>query len=122
MVTALVITLLFAAQPGDFNDYLGEVRKRIEAKWQYPAKSDKLQATVKFTLDRAGRVTQLTVTKSSGNKNFDDSVLDAVRSATPFGSLITILKKSETRNVELTFRRKSVAIEGAKSAPVPKKP
>ncbi len=126
MVMCLVLTLLFAAQPADYNEYLAHVRKRVEATWKYPAKSDDLQATVKFTLDRAGRVTELTITTSSGRKNFDDSVLEAVRGATPFGSLITVLKKSETREVELSFKRKSVVIEDPKAASpstaVPKKP
>jgi TonB family protein len=126
MLTPLALALLLAAVPDDFREYLDQIRKRIESNWKYPANSDDLQATVRFNLDRAGRVSELKVTKPSGRNNFDDSVLDAVRTATPFPSLITVLKKSEVREVEMTFRRKSVVIEEPKgitpSTPVPKKP
>ena len=125
-MTSLALALLLAAVPDDFRAYLDQVRKRVESNWKYPADSDDLQATVRFNLDRAGRVSELKATKSSGRKNFDESVLDAVRTATPFPSLITVLKKSEVREVEMTFRRKSVVIEEPKaitpSKPVPKKP
>ena len=123
---ALALSLLFAAVPDDFRAYLDEVRKRVQSSWKYPANSDNLQATVSFNLDRAGRVSELKVTKSSGQKPFDESVLDAVRAATPFPSLITILKKSEAKEIEMLFRRKTVLVEEpraiAPSKPVPKKP
>jgi TolA protein len=123
---SLALALLLAAAPDDFQQYLDQIRKRIESNWKYPANSDDLQATVKFNLDRAGRVAELKIVKSSGRKNFDESVLDAVRAATPFPSLITMLKKSEVREVEMTFKRKSVVIEAPKattpSKPLPKKP
>jgi TonB family protein len=126
MMISLALALLLAAVPDDFRTYLDQVRKRVESNWKYPPNSDDLQATVKFNLDRAGRVAELKVTKPSGRKNFDESILDAVRTATPFPSLITVLKKSEVREVEMTFRRKSVVIEEPKgiapSTPVPKKP
>jgi TonB family protein len=126
MMISLALALLLAAVPDDFRTYLDQVRKRVESNWKYPPNSDDLQATVKFNLDRAGRIAELKVTKPSGRKNFDESILDAVRTATPFPSLITVLKKSEVREVEMTFRRKSVVIEEPKGitppTPVPKKP
>lgn len=121
MMIAFTLALLLAAAPDDFRSYLDQVGKRIESNWKYPAGSDALRATVKFNLDRAGRVSELKITKPSGRKNFDESVLDAVRTATPFPSLITILKKSEVREVEMTFQRKSVVIEEP-NAPTPSKP
>ena len=114
MMVSLALALLLAAAQQDFDDYLEQIRKRVESTWKYPLKSDNLQGTVKFNLDRAGRVSELTLTKSSGRKDFDESVLEAVRGATPFPSLITILKKSEVRAVEMTFKSKSVVIEGPK--------
>ena len=81
MMIALVLGLLLAAAPDDFRAYLDQVRKRVESNWKYPANSDDLQATVRFNLDRAGRVSELKVTKSSGRKTFDESILDAVRAA-----------------------------------------
>ena len=126
MMIALVLGLLLAAAPDDFRAYLDQVRKRVESNWKYPANSDDLQATVRFNLDRAGRVSELKVTKSSGRKTFDESILEAVRAATPFPSLITVLKKSDVKEVEMIFRRKSVVVEEPKaiapSKPIPKKP
>lgn len=115
MIVSLALALLLAAAPEDFQEYLDQIRKRVESTWKYPVKSDNLQGTVKFNLDRAGRVSELTLTKSSGRKDFDESVLEAVRGATPFPSLIKILKKSEVKAVEMTFKRKAVIIEEPKS-------
>jgi TonB family protein len=123
---SLALALLLASAPDNFQQYLEQIRQRVESNWKYPANADDLQATVKFNLDRAGRVSELKIVKSTGRKHFDESVLDAVRAATPFPSLITMLKKSEVREVEMTFKRKAVVIEDAKattpSKPVPKKP
>jgi TonB family protein len=83
-MVCFTLALLLAAMPDDFRTYLDQARKRVESSWKYPAGSDALQATVKFNLDRAGGVSELKVTKPSGRKNFDESVLDAIRTATPF--------------------------------------
>jgi TonB family protein len=106
---ALALALLFAAAPADFDQYLDEMRKRVESRWKQPPKSENLHAAVKFNLDRAGRVSELELAKSSGRKEFDASVLEAVRSSSPFPPLLSILKKSEVREVEMNFKGKSVA-------------
>jgi hypothetical protein len=62
MIVSLALALLLAAAPEDFHEYLDQVRKRVESTWNYPDKSDNLQGTVKFNLDRAGRVSELTLT------------------------------------------------------------
>jgi TonB family protein len=112
----LALALLLAAGQDDFQQYLEQIRKRVESTWKSPAKSANLRSTVKFNLDRAGRVSELKIAKPSGRKDFDESVLEAVRGATPFPSLIKILKKSEVREVEMTFTRKTVMIEEPKAA------
>lgn len=126
MMMSLAVALLLAAAQADYNEYLDQIRKRVESTWNYPARSENLQATVKFNLDRAGRVSELRITKSSGRDNFDASVLEAVIGATPFPPLVAILKRSEVREVEMIFKRKSVLIEEPKPPaplqPVPKKP
>ena len=125
MMISLALSLLLAAAPADFNQYLDEIRKRVESRWKYPPKSENLQATVKFSLDRAARVSELRIIKSSGRDAFDASVLEAVREATPFPPLLLILKKSEVRDVEMTFKRKAVVVGESKppsSKSVPKRP
>jgi TonB family protein len=116
-VVSLALALLLAAAPADFAQYLEQIRGRVQSVWKYPAKSESLQATVKFNLDRPGRITELEITKPSGRKDFDASVLEAVRSATPFPPLLSILKKSEVREVRMTFKGKSVLIEPKPAAP-----
>lgn len=108
---SLALALLFAAAPADFDQYLDEMRKRVESKWKYAAQSENLQAAVKFNLDRAGRVSELEITKSSGRKEFDTSALEAVRSSSPFPPLLSILKKSEVREIEMRFKGKSVVVQ-----------
>jgi len=107
----LVLVLLLAASQPEFDQYLEQARKRVEANWKYPGKSENLQAAVKFNLDRAGRVSDLELTSSSGRKEFDASVLEAVRSASPFPPLVSILKKSEVREVQMNFKGKSVVVQ-----------
>lgn len=105
-----VLLSLLAAAAATFEQYLEDVRKRVESSWKPPAKSANLQSTVRFTLDRAGRVSDLKLTKSSGDPRFDEAALQAVRANTPFPSLVLIFKRSETREIEITFKRKELSI------------
>jgi TonB family protein len=119
-VLSLALALLLAAAAADFDQYLDQIRDRVQSTWKYPAKSDSLQTTVKFNIDRAGRITDLEITRPSARKDFDASVLEAVRSATPFPPLLSILKKSEVREVGMTFKGKSVVIDAPKPAALKK--
>jgi TonB family protein len=87
--------------------YLDQLRRRVESVWKYPNGSDNLQATVKFDLNRSGYVSDVVITKSSGRDDFDASVLQAVKSATPFPPIPDdLMRKAEGRKVEMTFSRK----------------
>jgi TonB family protein len=121
-MVSLTLALLLAAAQGDFDEYLDQARKRVESVWKYPDKAENLQATVRFNLDRAGRVSELKISKPSGRDDFDTSALEAVRKSSPFPPLLSILKRSETREVEMSFRRKSVTIEEPKPAGSQKAP
>ena len=111
---SLALALLMAAAPADLDQYLDQIRGRVQSAWKQPAKSESLQATVRFNLDRAGRITDLEIAKSSGRKDFDASVLEAVRSGSPFPPLLSILKRSETREIEMSFKGKSVVVQKPK--------
>jgi TonB family protein len=115
-MVSLALAFLLAGAQADFDQYLDQAKKRVESMWKYPAKSENLQATVKFNLDRAGRVSELKITRSSGRDDFDTSALEAVRKSSPFPPLLSILKRSETREVEMNFRQKAVTIEAPKPA------
>jgi protein TonB len=81
--------------------YRAEVAARLAQKRFYPnaARRDRLtgRATVSFTLNASGRVTEARVVRSAGSRILDDAALEMVRRAAPYppiprglGSTITI--------------------------------
>jgi TonB family protein len=107
--------------------YLDQLRRRVEAVWRYPNHSENLQATVKFNLDRAGYISDLLITKSSGRDDFDLSVLQAIKTASPFPPIPEhLMQNTELRKVEMTFSRKFQEPELLKKqkpkSPAPRRP
>jgi protein TonB len=68
--------------------YQTTVRRRLERYKKYPpvARSGRMEgtATVRFTLNRSGRVVQSQLVKSSGHRILDDEVMALMRRAEPF--------------------------------------
>jgi TonB family protein len=54
------------------------------AVWKLPKKVDGRNVIIRMHLERSGRVSNVRVEESSGDKEFDDSAVDAVRRAIPF--------------------------------------
>jgi len=76
----------------DYNQYLNQLKKRVESVWKYPDGVTGIQkVTVRFTLDRAGKLTQAEVLESSDNK-LNASAVDAMRRASPFPPIPESLK------------------------------
>ena len=76
----------------DFNQYLNQLKKRVESVWKYPDGVTGVQkVTVRFTLDRAGKLTQAEVLESSDNK-LNASAVEAMRRASPFPPIPESLK------------------------------
>jgi TonB family protein len=129
LVVLLAATAAWPSQPTFTNDatqlksdlYLEQLRRRVEAVWKYPNQSENLQATVKFSLNRGGYVSDLLITKSSGREDFDLSVLQAVKTASPFPPIPDdLMQNSELRKVEMTFSRKpELSDSEKKSKPKP---
>ena len=78
---------IFAVDSGDAGAYLDQVVSRIMAVWRLPEKLDGRKVIVRMHLERSGRVSDVRVEKSSGDKKFDDSAIEAVRTASPFRSV-----------------------------------
>ena len=78
---------IFAVDSGDAGAYLDQVVSRIMAVWRLPEKLDGRKVIIHIHLERSGRVSNLRVEKSSGDKKFDDSAIEAVRTASPFRSV-----------------------------------
>jgi len=68
----------------DASAYLDQVERRIMAAWKLPPNAHGLKVVLRMRLERSGRVSDVRVEKSSGDKQFDASAVQAVRRASPF--------------------------------------
>jgi len=68
----------------DASAYLHQVERRIMAAWKLPPNAHSLKVVIRLRLERSGRVSDLRVEKSSGDKQFDALAVQAVRRASPF--------------------------------------
>ena len=68
----------------DASAYLDQVERRIMAAWKLPPNAHGLKVVLRMRLERSGRVSDVRVEKSSGDKQFDASAVQAVRRANPF--------------------------------------
>jgi TonB family protein len=75
---------ILAIDAGDAKTYLDQVESRVMAVWRLPEKVAGRRVIIRMNLERSGRVSNVRVEKSSGDKKFDDSALEAVRTASPF--------------------------------------
>ena len=83
------------------------IRKQISQNWQRPLSTVKsMQASVRLTLAPTGEIINIELSRSSGNDEFDQSVLDAIRVAAPFRELYELdirVFESHFRNLYLNF-------------------
>jgi TonB family protein len=76
----------------DYNQYLKQVERRVNSVWRYPDDVSGVQkVTVRFTLDRAGKLSQAEVLESS-DARINASALEAMRRASPFPPIPETLK------------------------------
>jgi TonB family protein len=64
--------------------YYQSVQERIKNAWSFAGGNKDLTTTVKFAIGPDGKLTGLAVARSSNNESFDQSVLRAIRRASPF--------------------------------------
>jgi TonB family protein len=76
----------------DYSQYLNQLKKRVESVWKYPEDVTGVQkVTVRFTLDRAGKLTQAVVLESSDSR-LNTSAVEAMKRASPFPPIPESLK------------------------------
>jgi TonB family protein len=76
----------------DYSQYLNQLKKRVESVWKYPDDVTGIQkVTVRFTLDRAGKLTQAVVLESSDSR-LNASAVEAMKRASPFPPIPETLK------------------------------
>lgn len=82
-------------QPGDgetgtrMHAYYALIWSRIKGSWAFisPSPGEVLEAVIDVTILRSGAVTDVNFEKRSGNRYFDESVMKAIRKASPFPPL-----------------------------------
>lgn len=76
--------------------YYGVIRDKVQDNWIYPEglKDDKISVIVSIKIARTGKLLDVSVEKSSGDKAFDASLLKAVKKAAPFPPLPVDLEGS----------------------------
>lgn len=76
----------------DYNQYLNQLKKRVESVWKYPENVTGVQkVAIRFILDRAGKLTLAEVLDSSDDR-LNSSALDAIKRASPFPPIPESLK------------------------------
>jgi TonB family protein len=76
----------------DYNQYLQQLKRRVESVWKYPDDVTGVQkVAVRFILDRAGKLTLAEVLDSSDSR-LNSSAVEAIRRASPFPPIPETLK------------------------------
>lgn len=69
----------------DFADYMAAVQDKLRTMWQPPDFLEEGHVRVYFKLNRQGKVVAADIIESSGNDIYDESAIDAIKRAAPFG-------------------------------------
>lgn len=86
-------------EPSTSKGYTAELSQEIAAHKRYPkaAKRQNQQGRVevRVVIQKSGKVSHLSISKSSGHKLLDQAALKAVKKAEPFGALPASMQKSQ---------------------------
>lgn len=63
--------------------YQNQLQEHVKAGWRWMVRTERLRTLVRVKIERNGEVADVRVEQSSGNSNFDDSVVRAIRKASP---------------------------------------
>lgn len=85
----------------NWNEYMEELQRSVKQKWMPPKSKKSNHATVRFSVDSNGKLSDLVISKSTGNLLADQAALDAVRKAAPFKPLLD--GAEESVDVEFTL-------------------
>ncbi|MBI5885150.1 MAG: cell envelope integrity protein TolA [Deltaproteobacteria bacterium] len=70
-----------------YHAYYALIRDNVQENWRYPYKDDKVMIIVSVKIFKDGRLISSEIEKSSGNALFDESLLSAIKKASPFAPL-----------------------------------
>lgn len=63
--------------------YQNELQEHVKSGWRWMVRTEHLRTLVRVKIEQNGNISDVKVEQSSGNSNFDDSVVRAVRKASP---------------------------------------
>lgn len=87
----------------DYNSYLSELTKRVQSRWKYPDNVTGVQkVAIRFAIDRDGNLVLSEVLESS-DPRLNGSVLEAIRSASPFSAIPESLKDLANEPIIIRF-------------------
>lgn len=81
----------------------GKITKKIESNLYVKPSDKKLNEKIRFRLDEKARISSYVVLKSSGNKNFDASVRQAVYKSFPMPELTKLDKNVYKQLQDITL-------------------
>ena len=90
-------------RPPEFFTYTRLLEGYIKAGWRWPNRRQALVARVAMQLEPDGRVLNIELVSPSGNSEFDESVLRAVRKSSPVPPAPSSVYGKYFRNVTITF-------------------
>lgn len=91
----------------EFIRYYNLMRSRIKESWTWVGRRSDLEVTVRFGIRENGEIVGLRILQASGDPSYDDSVVRAVRKASPLPGPPESYRR-DFMDVELTFRPKDL--------------
>ncbi len=86
--------------PPIFQDYISDIQQKIKENWNPVKTNESKKVILLFKVYKDGKVTDIKVKKSSGNKEMDNSAIDAVLESSP---LPPLPKDCEFDDVDILF-------------------
>lgn len=87
----------------DYNQYLSQLKKRVESVWKYPDGVNGVQkVAILFTLDKAGRLMRSEVLEST-DVRLNASAVEAMKRASPFPPIPETLKDLANTPLRMQF-------------------
>lgn len=97
------VTGLKGLPSADYNQYLSQLKKRVESVWKYPDGVSGVQkVAILFTLDKAGRLVRSEILDSTDTR-MNASAVEAMKRASPFPPIPDSLKDLANTPLRMQF-------------------
>ena len=83
-----------------FSDYMPNMQKKIKDNWNPPKRNSQLKTILSYQIGKSGELLEYKIILSSGDDEFDNIAVDALKKSTPFEPLP---KSFDGDNVKVQF-------------------